>query len=112
MSSETRARVLKAALELDYHPHAVAKNLADGRTRTIGLINPITIEHPADCFGDLGIATGSVLIGLAATQLLRQPGLATHMVYSSSDGPRRATVLVEKIHRKTTEQEENNDRNG
>ena len=45
VSSETRARVLKAALELDYHPHAVAKNLADGRTRTIGLINPITIEH-------------------------------------------------------------------
>ena len=45
MSSETRAKVLKAALELNYQPHAAAKNLADGRTRTIGLINPITIEH-------------------------------------------------------------------
>lgn len=45
VSSETRARVLKAALELDYHPHAAAKNLADGKTRTVGLVNPITIEH-------------------------------------------------------------------
>lgn len=45
VSAETRARVLKAALELDYHPHAAAKNLADGRTRTIGIIAPITLEH-------------------------------------------------------------------
>jgi len=73
--------------------------------------DPITIEHPADCYGDLGIATGSVLIGLAATQLLKQPGLATHMVYSSSDGPRRAAVRVEKIHQETDNQEKHNDRN-
>ena len=45
VSAETRARVLRAALELDYHPHTAAKNLADGRTRTIGLIAPISLEH-------------------------------------------------------------------
>lgn len=45
VSSETRARVLKAALELDYHPNAAAKNLADGRTRTLGIIAPISLEH-------------------------------------------------------------------
>ncbi len=45
VSAETRAKVLKAALELDYHPHVAAKNLADGRTRTIGLIAPISLEH-------------------------------------------------------------------
>ncbi len=45
VSAETRAKVLKAALELNYHPHVAAKNLADGRARTIGLIAPITLEH-------------------------------------------------------------------
>ena len=45
VSRETRFKVLQAAEELGYHPHTLAKNLADGRTRTIGLINPITIEH-------------------------------------------------------------------
>lgn len=59
---------------------------------------PISIEHPADCFGDLGTATGPVLIGLAAQHLLtKQQGLATHMVYSASDGAARAAVRVEKI---------------
>ena len=58
----------------------------------------ITVAHPADCYGDLGAATGSVLIGLAAYDLLKkQPGPATHLVYSSADGAPRAAVRVEKI---------------
>ncbi|MBN4080459.1 hypothetical protein JYT31_02230 [Beggiatoa alba] len=57
------------------------------------------VEHPADCFGDLGVASGSVLIGLAADHLLKQPDLATHLVTSSSDGAWRAAVRVEKISR-------------
>lgn len=57
----------------------------------------VKIEHPADCYGDLGAATGPVLIGLAADDLLRKPGLATHLVYSSSDGALRAAVRVEKL---------------
>lgn len=45
VSQQTRLRVLQAAEDLDYSPHAAAKNLADGRTRTIGLVNPTTVEH-------------------------------------------------------------------
>jgi 3-oxoacyl-[acyl-carrier-protein] synthase-1 len=56
----------------------------------------IKLEHPADCYGDLGSATAPVLIGLAAENLKQQPGVATHLVYSSSDGPWRAAVRVEK----------------
>jgi len=59
----------------------------------------VTVEHPADCYGDLGAATGPVLIGLAADNLLKQPGLATHLVYSSSDCASRAALRVEKIPR-------------
>lgn len=42
---ETRLRVLEAARELDYHPHSVARNLANGRARTISLLNPTPLEH-------------------------------------------------------------------
>ncbi len=61
-------------------------------------LEPISIEHPADCYGDLDTATGPILIGLAAQHLLaKQQGPATHLVYSSSDGPTRAAVRLEKI---------------
>ena len=58
----------------------------------------ITIAHPADCYGDLGAATGSALIGLAAYHLLKKhPGPGSHLVYGAADGPLRAAVRVEKI---------------
>lgn len=63
------------------------------------LQDAVKTEHPADCYGDLGVATGPVLLGLAAENLWKQPGLATHLVYSSSDGPWRAAVRVEKLPR-------------
>jgi len=59
--------------------------------------DPVKVEHPADCYGDLGAATGPVLMGLAADNLLNQPGLATNLVYSSSDSAARAAVRVEKL---------------
>ena len=62
--------------------------------------DPVNTEHPADGYGDLGAATAPVLIALAAHDLLnRHPGPAAHLVYSSSDGPARAAVRVEKVPR-------------
>jgi len=55
------------------------------------------IEHPIDCLGDLGVATGSVLLGLAAKNLLQESGQNSHLVYSSSDGAWRAAVRIEKL---------------
>ena len=54
-------------------------------------------QHHADCYGDLGAATGTVLIGLAAENLRNIKGTATHLVYSSSDSACRAALRVEKI---------------
>jgi 3-oxoacyl-[acyl-carrier-protein] synthase-1 len=52
------------------------------------------MEHPAECFGDLGSAHGGVMVGLASLGLrdgyLRSPTL----VYSSSDFGERAAVLL------------------
>lgn len=57
----------------------------------------VKIQHPADCYGDLGAAAGAVLVGLAVTDLFSQSGTSAHLVYSSSDGPSRAAVRVEKL---------------
>ena len=56
----------------------------------------VKIEHPADCLGDLGGAFGSVLLGLAAKDLLNQSGSVVHLVYSSSDSGWRSAVRMEK----------------
>ncbi len=45
VSPQTRARVLQAALELNYHVNRMARNLAMGRTFQIGLLIPALLEH-------------------------------------------------------------------
>jgi 3-oxoacyl-[acyl-carrier-protein] synthase-1 len=56
----------------------------------------VEIEHPADCYGDLGCATGPALIALAAHDLFRTPGARYRLVYSSSDGTKRGAVVAGK----------------
>lgn len=59
--------------------------------------DPIRMEHPADCLGDLGAATAPALIILAADDLWRKQKSYKHLVYSSSDTARRGALVVEKI---------------
>ncbi len=55
------------------------------------------IEHPADCYGDIGVATGPVLIACATENMKKQQEPAASLVYSSSDSAWRAAVLMEKL---------------
>jgi 3-oxoacyl-[acyl-carrier-protein] synthase-1 len=57
----------------------------------------VTIEHPAEYYGDLGAATAPVLMGLAAFDLMSRKEDGAHLVYSSSDGASRAAVRVERL---------------
>ena len=57
----------------------------------------VQIEHPVDCFGDLGAATAPVLIGLAAQDLINNKEATAHLVYSSSDSAKRGAIVVEKL---------------
>lgn len=59
--------------------------------------DPVRIEHPADCIGDLGCATATTLISLAAENLWTQKSQQKHLVYSSSDTAKRGAIIVEKI---------------
>lgn len=50
VSKETRQRIRDAALELDYHPSAVARNLQGSKTNTIGLVMPLVLHRSYDTF--------------------------------------------------------------
>jgi len=54
-----------------------------------------SFEHPAECFGDLGAATSTVLLGIAATGLTKGYLSNPCLAWCSSDlGPRGAVCLT------------------
>ena len=59
------------------------------------LAGDLTVEHPADCLGDLGAASGPALIAQAAWGLSRGHCSGPALAYCSSDLGDRAAVLVE-----------------
>lgn len=61
ISPATRARVLQAARQLGYHPHAPARQLAGGRSHTLGLV---VRQSPEQIAGDALLA--ETLRGLTA----------------------------------------------
>jgi 3-oxoacyl-[acyl-carrier-protein] synthase-1 len=52
------------------------------------------IHHPADCFGDVGAASGPLLVALASLALRSGRASAPTLVYASSDYGDRAAVLL------------------
>ena len=54
------------------------------------------IEHPADCYGDLGAATGPVLLALAE-KALRRGNAGPVLVWASSDREERACALLHTV---------------
>jgi 3-oxoacyl-[acyl-carrier-protein] synthase I len=58
--------------------------------------DPVRFEHPADCYGDLGSATATTLIALAAEHLFKSTKAQAHLVYSSSDTAKRGAIVIEK----------------
>jgi 3-oxoacyl-[acyl-carrier-protein] synthase-1 len=55
------------------------------------------MEHPAECFGDLGAAHGAVLLAMACLGLHKGYRRSPALVYSSSDLGRRAAIVLERI---------------
>ena len=78
--------------------HYWSKEMGVARIRSSQAFKtPARIAHPADCYGDLGSATATALIALAAEHLVKTPQAQAHLVCCSSDTARRAAVVVEKI---------------
>ena len=64
---------------------------------SIAMRKELTIIHPADCYGDVGAATGALLVALAADNLYNNPQNRRHLVYCSSDTEKRSAVIVEAV---------------
>lgn len=60
-------------------------------------IEQFKLEHPADCYGDLGSATGTALIIAAAENLHKSKNAKKILAYSSADKSMRGALVVEKI---------------
>lgn len=55
------------------------------------------MEHPAECFGDLGAAHGAVMLGLAALRLKRTCSENPSLLSMSSDLGDRSVALLSKV---------------
>jgi 3-oxoacyl-[acyl-carrier-protein] synthase-1 len=58
------------------------------------LLDPIRIEHPADCCGDAGAALGPLMLGLAALDLARGRVDGPCLVWAGSDRGERVAALL------------------
>jgi 3-oxoacyl-[acyl-carrier-protein] synthase-1 len=57
-------------------------------------LEDVTVQHPADCYGDTGSACGPLLVGLAALGMREGYRRSPSLVYCSSDrGPRAALAV-------------------
>jgi len=78
--------------------HYWAKELGVAFTRNKSAFYDSTnTEHPADLLGDVGSATGSLLVALAVKNLFNNSKVNKHLVYSSSDTARRGAIILEKM---------------
>ena len=72
-----------------------AKAWGVARVRHADFFAPaMVLEHPADCFGDAGAATGAILLALAAKALAAGHRAGPALVWAASDGESRACALL------------------
>ena len=57
----------------------------------------VILEHPADCFGDIGAAFGPVLLGLSSIGLQKAYLQGPILVYCSSEGEYRGATSIDTI---------------
>ena len=81
-----------------------AKEFGVAQIRNHKFFQPLMkVQHPADCYGDLGSASATTLISLAAESLFKNTTAQSHLVYSSSDGSKRGAIVIEKVMATTTQ---------
>jgi 3-oxoacyl-[acyl-carrier-protein] synthase I len=74
--------------------HYWAKEFGIAMTRSSKHLHQIKHEHPADCYGDIGAASGGALIAFAALHSLKHSTPTNCLVCTSSDSAYRAAICV------------------
>jgi 3-oxoacyl-[acyl-carrier-protein] synthase I len=57
----------------------------------------LSMHHPADCFGELGAASGPILTGIAALGTVNTYRRSPSLVYASSDHGPRSILTLESV---------------
>jgi 3-oxoacyl-[acyl-carrier-protein] synthase-1 len=92
--------------------HFWAKELGVAQLRNkAAFCEQVEIIHPAENFGDIGAATGPVLLALAADNLWQDEQANSSLVYGSADNARRGAIVIEKVLAKTITASTDNTRN-
>jgi 3-oxoacyl-[acyl-carrier-protein] synthase-1 len=72
-----------------------AKLWGVARLRHNDLFTPdMKMQHPADCYGDAGAATGAILTVVAATALSKAQRAAPALIWAASDHETRACTIL------------------
>lgn len=72
-----------------------AKEWGIALSRNAHAISPVaTLQHPAECLGDLGAASAPALMALAATWLFKQQVSGPVLVGCSSEGAQRGAICL------------------
>ena len=74
--------------------HYWAKEFGVAMTRSSERFHNLKHEHPADCYGDIGAASGGALIAFAALHSLTRSTPTNCLVCTSSDSAYRAAICV------------------
>ncbi len=75
-----------------------AKEYGVASLRSSAALAPqMMVEHPADCFGDIGAALGPVMLGLAAEGLARGRYAGPALVWCANDGAERCAAVVDIV---------------
>lgn len=71
------------------------KELGVALTRNHHQFESPKVHHPAEYYGDIGAATGAVLVALASQTALNVPGDDTHLIYGSADQSYRGAICLQ-----------------
>lgn len=59
------------------------------------------VDHPAEFIGDVGAATGALLVGVASVAAARQTHPSPSLAWCGSDGPERGVALIQRTARRS-----------
>jgi len=86
--------LLGVVCDLNGEPYR-ANEWGIARSRALRWAREVEVLHPADCLGDVGAATGAVLLGLASVGLKRDYVPTSQLLlWAGSDDGRRAAVML------------------
>lgn len=92
--------------------HFWAKELGVAQLRNkAAFMENVEVIHPAENFGDIGAATGPVLLALAADNLWQDEQANSSLIYASADNAKRGAIVIEKVLAKTITASTDNTRN-